>query len=207
MLSKALIINTDANPPLPIPVQFNPPEYQIQRSNEFAEIRIPGLGSSLLQFVSGGAQTLTIELFFDTTGRGVDVRVFTDLITDLALVNSETHAPPRLVFLWGSLIFPCILEGFTERFEYFSTSGLPLRARLSVTLKSFDTIENLLANMSLQSADRTKRHIFVQGETLSAIAATEYGDARNWRPIARASGIDNPLTIQPGRPLTVPVLK
>ena len=76
-LTKALIIDCDASTPIPIPVMFNPPEYQLQVTNQFAEVGIPGLGSSLLQFVRGSAQTLTMELFFDTTDEGIDVRVFT----------------------------------------------------------------------------------------------------------------------------------
>ena len=62
-LTKALIVNTDAVVPVPIPVMFNPPEYRIQKTNQFAEVGIPGLGSSLLQFVKGSSETLSMELF------------------------------------------------------------------------------------------------------------------------------------------------
>lgn len=44
------------------------------------------------------------------------------------------------------------------------------------------------------------------GDSLQAIAAQEYGDPRQWRPIAVASGLDNPLTIQVGQQLTIPAL-
>jgi nucleoid-associated protein YgaU len=205
-LTKALIINTDAVVPLPIPVMFNPPEYQLQKTNQFAEVGIPGLGSSMLQFVKGSAQTLTMELFFDTTALGVDVRAFTALVLALTDVNSDTHAPPRLMFVWGSLIFPCVLEGVTQRFDYFNALGLPLRARLSVTLKGNDLLADLLASIPLLSADRTKRRTVKGGETLQTIAAQEYRDARRWRPIAEANKIDNPLTIQTGDNLIVPTL-
>ncbi len=45
-LTKALIIDRDASTPTQIPVMFNPPEYQLQITNQFAEVGIPGLGSS-----------------------------------------------------------------------------------------------------------------------------------------------------------------
>lgn len=205
-LMKALIINTDAVVPTPIPVMFNPPEYQLAKTNQFAEIGIPGLGSSLLQFVRGSAQTLTMELFFDTTDRGLDVRQFTALVINLTVIDRETHAPPRLLFLWGSLAFPCILESVTQRFDYFNARGLPLRARLSVVLKGHERLETLLAGNPLQSSDRTKRRVVKQGDSLQRIAAEEYDDPRKWRPIAEASGIDNPLRLQAGRGLTVPKL-
>ncbi len=205
-LMKALIINTDAVVPTPIPVMFNPPEYQLAKTNQVAEIGIPGLGSSLLQFVRGSAQTLTRELFFDTTDRGLDVRQFTALVINLTEIDRETHAPPRLLFLWGSLAFPCILESVTQRFDYFNARGLPLRARLSVVLKGHERLESLLAGNPLQSSDRTKRRVVKQGDSLQRIAAEEYDDPRQWRPIAEASGIDNPLRLQAGRGLTVPKL-
>jgi hypothetical protein len=204
--TKALIIDCDSVTRIPIPVMFNPPEYQLQVTNQFAEVGIPGLGSSLLQFVRGNARTLTMELFFDTTHLGIDVRAYTGLVLNLTSLNSETHAPPRLLFIWGSLIFPCVLESVTQTFDFFNTLGMPLRARLNVTLKGHDTLEELLGSHQLLSADRTKQWIFRKGDTLQKIAAQEYGDPSKWRPIAQANNIDNPLTIPVGRALKIPAL-
>jgi nucleoid-associated protein YgaU len=203
-LTRALIVNTVTSES--IPVMFNPPEYQLQKTNQFAEVGIPGLGSSLLQFVRGSAQTLTMELFLDTTDLQRDVREFTERVVGLTALNAQTHAPPRLLFLWSSLIFPCVLESITQRFDYFGPDGRPLRARLSVTLKGHDLLEDLLVSPRLESADRTKRRLVKAGDTLQRIAAEEYGDPRQWRPIAQASGIDNPLTIQAGQALVIPPL-
>jgi nucleoid-associated protein YgaU len=206
-LTKAVIINTDLPVPVAIPVLFNPPEYQLQKTNQFAEVAIPGLGSSLLQFVSGSAQTLTMDLFFDTTDKGVDVRNLTDAVIGLTQLNTKTHAPPHLIFMWGSLVFPCVLSSVTQRFDYFNAAGLPLRARLSVTLKGHDLLETLLASVPLESADRTKHHTFKEADTLQSIAAEEYDDPRQWRPIAQANNIDNPLTIEVGTELIIPFLQ
>jgi LysM repeat protein len=205
-LTKALIINTDAAVPLPIPVMFNPPEYRIQRTNQFAEVGIPGLGSSLLQFVRGSAETLTMDLFFDTTDVGIDVTTITELVVDLTSVNAQTHAPPHLMFVWGALMFPCVLESVAQHFDYFNSLGMPLRATLTVTLKGSDALEDLISSIPLESADRTKGHVVTAGDTLQSIAAREYDDPRPWRLIAQASNIDNPLTIQPGLALSIPPL-
>jgi len=206
-LTKALIINTDAIVPIPIPVMFNPPEYRIQKTNQFAEVGVPGLGSSLLQFVCGSAASLSMDLFFDTTDAGVDVRVFTDLVIGLTSVNAQTHAPPRLLFVWGSLIFPCVLESVTQQFDYFNPLGQPLRAKLTVALKGYDLLQDLLASIPLESADRSKARTATGGITLQAVAAQEYGDPRQWRLIAGASNIDNPLRLTAGRTLSIPPLK
>jgi nucleoid-associated protein YgaU len=203
-LTKALLIDSVTR--VPIPVMFNPPEYQLQVTNQFAEVGIPGLGSSLLQFVRGSAKTLTMELFFDTTHLGIDVRLHTGMVLNLTSLNSETHAPPPLLFVWGSLIFPCVLESVTQTFDFFNALGMPLRARLNVTLKEHETLEDILGSNQLLSADRTKQWLFKKGDTLQRIAAQEYGDPNKWRPIAEANNIDNPLTIAVGRALKVPAL-
>jgi Contractile injection system tube protein/LysM domain len=206
-LSKALIVARLPRGPLLVPVMFNPPEYQLVRSNEYAEVAVPGLGSSLVQFVRGNARTLSMELFFDSTGTGVDVRLHTDLVVGLADVNAETHAPPELLFLWGSLVFPCVLESVTQQFLYFDPLGLPLRAQLSVTLRGAEALRTLVAATPLQSPDRAKGRVVRAGDTLQRIAAEEYGDPRQWRVIARASEIDDPLALRPGQRLTVPALR
>lgn len=205
-MTKALIINQDAFIPLPIPVLFNPPEYQLQHTNNYTDLPIPGLGSTVLQFVNGTAPTLTMDLFCDTSDLGIDVRLYTMLITNLMDLNAHTHAPPRLLFLWGSLIFPCVLTDVQEKYDLFNSFGLPLRATLSVTLKSNVPAHSLLAMIPLQSTDRTKRRILKSGETLQSIAAQEYEDPRQWRAIARANGIDNPFTLRPGTSLVLPTL-
>ena len=204
-LSKAIIINTETR--VPIPVMFNPPDYRLQKTNQFAEIRIPGLGSTPLQFVAGNPKTLTLDLFFDTTDRRVDVRLHTEPFLGFTAVNRKTHAPPTLLFIWGSLAFPCVLESVTEHYEHFDAAGMPLRAQLTVTLKGYDVLEGLLASIPLESADRAKIRTVRAGDTLQSVAAEEYGDPRQWRPIAEASQIDDPLAVQPGQLLRIPPLK
>mgnify|MGYP003487327083 CR=1 FL=1 len=45
------------------------------------------------------------------------------------------------------------------------------------------------------------------GETLDRIAATHYGDPTQWRVIATANGIIDPLDLEPGRVLSIPRLR
>lgn len=203
-LAKALLINTVTK--TPVPVLFNPPEYTIQRNNQFAEIGIPGLGSTILQFVRGESPTMNVELFFDTTDSGDDVRAFTDLVLGLLTQDPQTHAPAVLLFQWGSLVFKCVIQGVQQRFDLFNTVGKPLRARLTLNLKGFDVLEELLASRPLFSPDFHKRHVARPGDTLSRIAARELDNPGHWRAIAEASGIDDPLKLSAGQILRVPKL-
>jgi nucleoid-associated protein YgaU len=45
-----------------------------------------------------------------------------------------------------------------------------------------------------------------QAETIDWIAASEYGEARHWRHIAHANGLDNPMQLPPGMILQLPPL-
>src|SRR5262249_13701583 len=151
---------------------------------------------SLLQFVRGGAQSLTMDLFFDTTDSGIDVRAHTELLVGLTSLNPRTHAPPRLLFVWGSLVFACVLERVSQRYVWFDPLGMPLRAGRPVALRGDDILESLLARIPLESADRAKERTVTAGDSLQRIAAEEYGDPRRWRPIAKASGLDDPLDLR-----------
>ncbi|HEX6133517.1 MAG TPA: LysM peptidoglycan-binding domain-containing protein [Longimicrobiales bacterium] len=55
-------------------------------------------------------------------------------------------------------------------------------------------------------AAQASRYTVKQGDTLSAIAKREYGDANAWRRIydANRDQLDNPDLIHPGQELTIP---
>ncbi|MDX6705728.1 MAG: hypothetical protein QOI48_1574, partial [Solirubrobacteraceae bacterium] len=49
-------------------------------------------------------------------------------------------------------------------------------------------------------------HVVRDGDSLASIAYQAYGDATQWRTIAQANGIDDPLRLRSGRTLSVPRL-
>ena len=91
-LKKAVIHVLDArgNKKNEVPVLFYPSEYSMEKSNEFANINIPGLESPLLQFSRGGLETLSMDLFFDTYETRKDVRKYTNKIVDLLKIDPDT---------------------------------------------------------------------------------------------------------------------
>jgi nucleoid-associated protein YgaU len=211
----------------PIPCQFNPTEYTLTKAAQTAELAIPGLDSPVLQFVRGQAETLTADLFFDTTDGGTGtqataVTASTDRVYELVKIDPTTHAPPVVDFAWGASGFPgthldaeygnqrkgglfrCIVESVKQRFTLFSPSGVPLRATLSVSLREYKTLSTQLSELGLQSSDHTEYHVAVQSDTLTRIAATAYGDPTQWRLIAEANSIDDPLALVTGSILVVP---
>lgn len=199
-------------------VQFNPTELNFTKTAQFAEIAIPGLDTPLLQYVRGQAETLTLELFFDSTEDGTGtsakpVTVRTDKFYSLIKPEPDTHAPPVLLFLWGGTAFPgrrrdsgfrCVVTSVRQQFTMFSPDGKPLRAKLTVELKEYKPLTLHLAELGYRSADHTKSTVVREGDTITAIAYREYTDDRRWRGIAEANGITDPLALRPGQILRIP---
>lgn len=208
-LKKALVQALDIQGGLmeEIPVLFNPTQYGLEKSVEYSEQRVPGFTTPVTQFVSGNAETLSMELFFDTYEEGTDVRDYTDKIDSLLRVDGDLHAPPLCRFVWGSLNFKSVLERANKTFTMFLSDGTPVRARVNVTFREYKTPEEQKSESPRRSADRTKVRRVTDGDTLWLIASREYGDPTKWRTIAETNGIENPRTLRAGRELQIPPLE
>lgn len=237
MIGKAQIIRLDDRlqpvPPACV-VQFNPTEFTMNKGVQLAEAGIPGLDTPILQFVRGQTETLSIELFFDTTddsngpGPPLAVTSKTDRFYQLIKIDPQTHAPPVCRFVWGPIGglgspsfpgsqltgpwssqrrgsgFQCVIESVRQRFTLFHQSGLPLRATLSVALKEYLPLDTQVANIPWRSADRTHVELVSEGGSLAAMADGAYGDPGAWRRIAAHNEIDDPSALAPGVALEVP---
>lgn len=189
-----------------IPVLFNPTQYSLNRGVQIAETAVPGLNAPLLQFVRGNTRTLSMELFFDTYEDGKDVRTHTSRIYGLLDIVPSLHRPPVCTFAWGKFSFTCVLESVSGQFTLFLKDGTPVRAKLNVSFKEFLSAEVLAKDKPTESSDHAKTHVVRRGETLSSIAAREYGDPGQWRVIAASNGISDPMSIRPGQRLGLPAL-
>lgn len=189
---------------------FNPEEYTVNKDNNLAVQGIPGLSAPLIQFVNGNLRTLEMELFFDTWDTPKlakkDVRTLTSQVVNLMDIDSTLHAPPILLVAWASLQLRCVLARVSQKFIMFADDGKPVRAKLSCTFNEVIDVEQEIKRLNLQTADYTKVHVVVQGDTLSAIANAYYEDPNKWRPIALINEIDDPRAITTGQALVIPSL-
>lgn len=203
-LEKALITDTATGER--VSVYFNPEEYTLKKQINYAQASVPGLIAPLLQFTHGNLQTLDMELLVDSYEQHSDVRVLTRKITDLMRINPAQHAPPVLLFTWGSLSFTCVLASVSQRFIMFLPEGIPVRARLQVTFHEFNNALLEAKETKTETADFSKIHTVAQGESLSVIAGRVYENSAAWRPIALRNGIRNPRKLRTGSRLIVPHL-
>jgi hypothetical protein len=137
---------------------------------------------------------------------GDDVRKFTDKIMRLMEIDASTHAPPVALFTWGSLSFTSLLARASQKFIMFLPDGTPVRARLQVTFNHFLPSDLESKEVKRESANLSKLHVVLGGETMSSIAAQEYNNPALWRPIALANSIESPRKLQVGMGLSIPKL-
>jgi len=196
---------------------FNPAELTITKSNTWQVPEKKGGNTPNLQFQAGQPGTLTLSLMLDTTDKGSDVTEHTSKLLDLLKVDNSLKGsdparnnarPPWVEFHWGKLhSFKAIVERLQVRFTYFASSGMPLRAKADMTLKQYtDEDFKPLQNPTSHTPTLHTVHRVVHGETLDRIAAAYYADPFNWRLIAEANDIIDPLDIAPGTVLVVPEL-
>ena len=107
---------------------------------------------------------------------------------------------------WGEnhVFFQGVLQQLDSSYTLFLESGLPVRATCKCTFKQWISNATDLKRQDLMSSDVAKVWVVVRGQTLAHIAALEYGDPRQWRVIAKANDIDDPLALAPGTRLLLP---
>ena len=191
-----------------IPLRFNPTEYQLQKSNNFAEISIPGLETPPIQFVRGASEKLSAELLVDTSDTLDDVRTsYVDKLRGLMNLSIELHAPPIVRFVWDRQVFVGVLESLNVTYVLFTPDGVPLRAKLSVAMKEYRPVAVQVKERPTASPDFEKSWVVRRGDTLSGIAGAVYRDPSQWREIATANAITDPRGLTPGDRLLLPRLQ
>lgn len=122
-----------------IEVHFNPESLQYTITNN---LQNQGSGNSTKQYVADSTGKLTMDLVFDSTGSGEDIRLKTIKIAKLMEPqgNEGQKAPPVVNFEWGLYKFSGMVESYKETIDYFSANGVPLRAGINLTLSSQDKV-------------------------------------------------------------------
>jgi hypothetical protein len=143
-LVKALIINKDAQWYTPIVVMFNPNTLKVKTVTRYADLKTLNTEvTTKKQFIKPENDTLTVELFFDTTGLtrntpigniGVPVGGLVKPILDLAKVAKGKSEPPKIIFAYSDFIFPGFIVSIDQTYEHFNSLGMAMRATLTLTI-------------------------------------------------------------------------
>lgn len=212
-IKKAELIIEDIEKPLE--VMFNPESYNLSFSAAYSEKKVAGLDGPISQYIAGDSQTLDMTLYFDTYKAptlaapqegGTDVTKLTRKLAALVFIKGSLHRPPKVTFKWGGLNFSGVVTNVKQTCTMFLADGMPVRAKVDLTFKSVLDVKTSKMISPFESPDRTKVRTVREGESLWSYAWEEYGDPEQWRAIALANGIANPLEIEPGQRLKLPAL-
>jgi hypothetical protein len=189
--------------------QFNPASIVIEKSVTWSETgKQKELNAPDLAFEGGSAATFSLDLWFDTTSLGnQDVRGFTNKLLQLTLKPSQEFAPPAIRLVWGTFkTFRAFITQVKIEYKLFLPSGIPVRAKATVSLKqAADGDSDKLPPQNPTSRSEPRKTYQVQeGDRLDYLAYREYGEPGQWRRIAEANGLDDPLDIFPGQLLVLP---
>lgn len=200
-----------------IEVMFNPNSYTITKQVAWTPAATTKEGGCTTDsranaptnaFGGGHSRQLNLELFYDTTESNMllrDVRLHTDRIVRLTRIVRKDGQPPVCTLLWGAqktADFPFVgtISSLTQNFVLFDQMGRPLRATLNVTFTEFLNRDD---DERLNDPETTTR-VVRRGDSLASIAAAVYRDPAQWRVIAKANDIEDPLKVRAGAKLTLP---
>lgn len=207
MVEKAKIIPYDSNGredrSNEVEVMFNPNEYTVS-----VEAKYTG-EEDKRQFQKTEIPDLKVSLFYDTYEERTDVRKETNKIIALmkpTIAGKETKHPPDCGFVWGKFSYRGVITSVQQKFTMFLENGIPVRAILDVTFTSHD-LEKKIDNLKGLEACR-KLWVVKSGDRLDLIAEEVFKDPLNWRKIAKANRIKNPIDFPGkkdiGRTLVIP---
>jgi len=150
----------------PVTVHFNPASLVYSVENSVAQ---QSGGPKKKQYVAQFSGKLTMDLQFDTTDTGSDVRTVTNQVALFMQASGNASAaaqnaappsdsgnssgpppkaPPVLMFQWGTYQFQGIMDSFKETIDFFSADGVALRALVSIGLSRQDKVFDEGANLS-----------------------------------------------------------
>jgi len=202
-----------------IECMFNPETLTVTRGNRWdTKASGPGRGATRMKYMGADNGSFDLDLWFDTTDTGAPVTYITKKLMQAMEVDKDLPGtnkrasnarPPWVEFHWGKqfVSYKSVITTCSVTFTYFSSDGIPLRAKATLALKQYEEGKAFGAQNPTSGTPRPHRvHRVQPGETLDRISARYYGDSTRWRQLAIANRVEDPLTIRPGSLLSVPEL-
>ena len=224
---------TQSAPP-PVTVQFNPERLSVSyRSSGSIGAQTSGQrndNQGAIKQVTGFSSDLSMDLLFDTSQTGDDVRNKTLPIARMVQLQGEDKAP-TVQFSWGTFVFTGVIQSMNETLDLFSDRGVPLRATIGLSMAGVEEQQapdsgggfgigfsasasfsaGASAGFSAQAsvnagiaAGTTPLTLTQAGDTLQSLTGRT-GQSNSWKAVASANNIDNPRRVDPGTVLNLNV--
>jgi nucleoid-associated protein YgaU len=211
-LTKATLQNLDSKDKFEC--LFNPTEYTVAKNNSWQAKKVVGKNVPQLDFTGGQSKTLKMKLFFDVAEQDdADVRTSVDKLWNLVMIDetrknpkTQKARPPLCLFQWGpNWEFTAAITALSVNYTLFKEDGTPVRATADATFQEAeDSSAKKGTNPTSYSEPGHRRRVVRPRDTLAIIAFEEYGDSGQWRLIAQANQMDDPMALSPGQVLAIP---
>ena len=183
-----------------IEVQFNPVSLQVSISNT---LESKDENDDKKQYVTKTSAKLTLDLIFDTTKDGSDVRIKSGQVARFMQPDAESDNVPIVVmFEWGLFAFQGLVESYKETLDFFAATGVPLRAAINLTLASQEKIFEEQPASADNDANQAPDPVAVPSSSNTVTdVANQAGNPNAARAIAAANGqeslrfINGPLVV------------
>ncbi len=123
-----------------VDVPFNPTSLRVQISNKTAGGQ--QAGAQARQRPGTGEMQVSFDLIFDVADlEDGDVLEHTKMVERFVRPQGTQpgkEAPPRVLFQWGSFLVQGTMDSANIDLDLFDASGIPLRAKVAVTIKGQD---------------------------------------------------------------------
>ncbi len=180
-------------------VHFYPTSLEYNASNT---VREQGTGETK-QYVTESSAKLTVDLIFDTTLTGKDVRSDTGKIINLMkpiMVGKQETTPPVVIFEWGAYSFKGLIETYKETITFFHASGVPLRSTVNLVLAAQEKVFETGTGTKDAAIPDPAEVPGTRGQNATSLA-TQAGNSRAGGRVAAANGQETmrftkgPLTV------------
>ncbi len=186
-----------------ITVHFNPETLKLSYTVTVkADTGSKNSSDQSAQQSSSSSAKLAVDLVFDTTDLfedqqdAADVRaqVTSKIVAafvapadpDTATAGKPVPANPCL-FLWGTYQFVGLVDSYNETLEFFSASGVPLRAAVSISLT-----ENRYKLTNVPQRVPGQAQPLPQGSQIGPAMSAAGMDPSDWRGTALGNGMETP---------------
>lgn len=194
---------------------FNPTTLRTERRASYNRRGGAAREAPTLEYLGTKSEALSLELLLHAYGEQSS-EALKAKIEDVEKLVEPTIAvrgaaarsrPQRVWLVWGSYMSAVsVCTSVSATVELFDSDGSPLRATVAIVLtQAAPEPGGKGQNPTTRATQRRRSHLVHAGDTLAGIAYAHYRDPTRWRQIAEANEIEDPLRLNAGTHITVPL--
>lgn len=197
----------------PFEAMINPEGYTIGANIKYNKTKIPGQAGQAARFHAAMPDKITIKPFvIDGTGtvEGTKECPVDEQIDHLKKVTTQfvgdEHQCRVVQLEWSRFVYVARLESMNIDYTLFSSSGTPLRAKVTLGFVAYKSFEEILAFAKISSPDLTHVVDVKAGDKLPLLCNRIYKSTDHIESIARFNGLTSIRDVTPGVQLLFPPL-